>query len=416
MLDWDKWQEIIAVARKNRMRTALTVFGVFWGMLMLLAMLGFGDGLQRGVSSNMRGFATNSVFVWGQRTSLPFAGLPPGRHVEYDNDDVAAMRSKIDGLQYLAPRNQLGGFRDGDNVTHGSKTGNFQVMGDYPDIINIQSVRFEKGRFINDLDIAQRRKVAVIGKQVADLLFDRGDDPVGQYIRIQGVYFQVVGVYRARAKGDMGDRQETTINIPFTTFQQAFNFGNKVGWFAMTGKTGVSGEVLEKRVRALLAERHKISPKDEHAIGSFNAHKEFMKMTMLFRGIKIFMWIVGIMTLMAGVIGVSNIMLIAVKERTKEIGIRKAMGATPWSIISLVVQEAIVLTSLAGYLGIIAGVGLLALVGWAIPDNPVFASPQIDLSVALVCAAILIVSGGLAGVFPARQAARVNPVEALRAE
>jgi putative ABC transport system permease protein len=416
MFDVDKWQEIIATARKNRLRTFLTVFGVFWGMLMLLMMLAFGQGMENAIRSNMRGFATNAVYVWGQRTSMPYRGLQPGRSIDYDNADVEAL-ARIDGIEHLAPRNQLGGFRDGNNVSRKSKTGNFQVMGDYPAIQYIQPLRFDSGRFINELDIAERRKVAVIGKGVYDVLFEPGEQAVGSYIKAHGVYFQVIGVFRPRGKGDRGDRQANTIHIPFTTFQQAFNYGNRVGWFSVTGEPDVSGIELEQQIRTILAKRHKIHPDDKHAIGSFNAQKEWNKVSTLFRGIQIFVWFVGMMTLLAGVIGVSNIMLIVVKERTKEIGIRKALGATPWSITSLILQESIVLTSLAGYAGLIAGVGLIeglsAVVG---PDNEFFATAQIDINVALLGAAVLIVGGALAGLIPARHAVRINPVEALRAE
>lgn len=417
MFDWDKWQEIIATVRKNKLRTALTVFGVFWGMFMLLLMLGFGNGLETGIRKNMRGFATNSVYVWGQRTSMPYMGLQPGRSLRYTNEDTEAIAREVSGLAHFAPRNQLGGHRDSNNVTRGVKTGNFQVVGDYPAFQHIQPVRFEKGRFINENDIQERRKVAVIGKGVYDILYERGENPIGTYVKAHGVYFQVVGMFRPRQSGDQGDRAANTIHIPFTTFQQAFNYGNRVGWFSVTGKPHVSGVQLEKDIRKVLSARHKIHPEDEHAIGSFNAEEEFGKVTTLFTGIKLFVWFVGMMTLLAGVIGVSNIMLIVVKERTKEIGIRKALGAPPWSIVSLILQESVVLTSLAGYIGLIAGVGVLELVSSVIGDsNDAFANPQIDFNVALIGAAVLVVSGALAGIIPARHAVGISPVEALRSE
>ncbi|HUH04220.1 MAG TPA: ABC transporter permease, partial [Kofleriaceae bacterium] len=206
MFDWDKWQEIIATVRKNKLRTALTVFGVFWGMFMLLLMLGFGNGLETGIRKNMRGFATNSVYVWGQRTSMPHLGLQPGRSVRYTNEDTEAIAREVPGLEHLAPRNQLGGHRDSNNVTRGVKTGNFQVVGDVPAFQHIQPVRFEKGRFINDNDIEERRKVAVIGKGVYDVLYARGEDPIGTYVKAHGVYFQVIGMFRPRQSGDRGDR------------------------------------------------------------------------------------------------------------------------------------------------------------------------------------------------------------------
>lgn len=416
LLDRDTWQEIWATVRKNRLRTALTALGVFWGMFMLLLMLGFGNGLERGVTGNMRGFATNAVYVWGQRTTMPYKGLPPGREVEFTNQDIEAL-ARIPGVEHLAPRVQLGGWRDGNNVTRGVKTGNFGVMGDFPEVEVIAPMRFERGRFLNHLDLVERRKVAVIGSGVTDLLFRPGEDPIGQHLKIQGVYFEIVGTFRPRKSGMDADRAANTIHIPFTTFQQAFNFNNKVGWFAITARPEVSAARIEEEVRAVLATRHDIDPTDRHAMGSFNAEKEFRKVTTLFGGIRMFIWFVGLATLLAGAIGVSNIMLIAVKERTKEIGVRKALGATPRSIIGLVLQESIVLTSLAGYLGLIAGVGLLegmnSLVG---EDNAIFANPQVDFRVALLGTAVLVVAGAFAGIIPARHAARIHPVEALRAE
>jgi len=417
IFDRDTWQEIWATVRKNRLRTALTALGVFWGMFMLLLMLGFGNGLERGVTRNMSGFATNAVYVWGQRTTMPYHGLPPGREIEYTNDDIDAIARQVDGIEYLSPRVQLGGWHDGNNVSRGAKTGNFGVMGDFPAFEHVQSVRFDSGRFIDDLDIAERRKVAVIGKGVYDILFAPGEDPIGQYIKVHGVYFQVIGLFHARRGGEGSDRVLNTIHIPFTTFQQAFNSQNRVGWFAITARHDVSAARLEQRVREVLAARHDIDPADSQAIGSFNAEKEFTKIVTLFAGIRWFVWFVGLATLFAGAIGVSNIMLIAVKERTKEIGVRKALGATPRSIITLVVQESIVLTSLAGYLGLVAGVGLLELVSRMVGDGAeMFSNPQVDLRIALFGTAVLVVAGGFAGIIPARHAARIHPVEALRAE
>lgn len=417
MFDWDKWQEIIATARKNRLRTFLTVFGVFWGMFMLVTMLGFGSGLENGISKNMRGFATNAVYVWGRRPSIPYKGMPPGRRLQYTNEDGEAIARQVRGIRHLAPRNQLGGHRDSNNVSRNGKTGNFQIMGDYPQFQFVQSMRFDRGRFINDIDVRDRRKVAVIGKGVYDVLFAPGEDPIGSYVKAQGVYFQVIGVFRPRSTGGDADRATNTIHIPFSTFQQTFNYGNKVGWFAITGEDHVSGIALERDVRTVLKARHRVHPDDDNAIGSFNAQEEFEKVKTLFGGIQMFIWFVGIMTLFAGVVGVSNIMLIVVKERTKEIGIRKALGATPWSITSLIMQESIVLTSLAGYVGLVASVVALEVVAAvAGPDNDILANPEVDVSVALIGAAVLVVSGALAGIIPARHAVGINPVEALRAE
>jgi putative ABC transport system permease protein len=416
MFDSDTWQEIIETVRANKLRTALTAFGVFWGILMLLLMLGSGNGLENGVTRNMSGFATNAVYVWGQRTTLPHEGLLPGRWVQYDNRDVQAIRQQIDGIEHMAPRNQLGGFRGSNTVSRGDQSSSFSVMGDYPQLRYVEPMQVVSGRFINELDIIDKRKVAIIGTRVQELLFAPGEDPIGDAIKINGVYFQVIGTFTTRQTGDRGERAAQTIYVPFTTFQQAFNYGDRVGWFAITAQPHMDVSKMEKDIRALLAARHKISPQDEQAIGSFNAKEEFGKVQTMFTGIRMFIWIVGAFTLLSGVIGVSNIMLISVKERTKEIGVRKALGATPSSIVSTVVQESVVLTSLSGYMGVVVGVAILEALNRLNIESDSFTNPHVNLSVALVATATLIVTGAIAGIIPAWHAASIKPVEALRAE
>jgi putative ABC transport system permease protein len=299
-------------------------------------------------------------------------------------------------------------------------------MGDYPDLIRVEPKDID-GRFINELDMRDKRKVAVIGTTIVDELFERGADPLGDEIRINGVFFQIIGVFSVRQSGDHGERLNKTIHIPFATFQQTFNVGDTVGWFAIEAKEGVSAAVMEKRIHEVLKERHKVNPKDTQAIGSRNASEEVEKLNALFSGIAAFVWFVGVFTLLAGVIGVTNIMLIVVKERTKEIGIRKALGARPWAIVSLIIQESVVLTAIAGYAGLVAGVGLLELIGFLVGDGvggggsrrrpgASFANPEISLEAALIATAVILIAGALAGLIPARRAARIQPVEALRAE
>ncbi|MBW2254502.1 MAG: ABC transporter permease [Deltaproteobacteria bacterium] len=291
MFDLDRWTEIAVTLRSNRLRTFLTAAGVFWGMFMLVVMLGFGDGLERGIKRSMSGFATNSVYVWGRRTSMPYKGMRPGRRISYDNADAAAL-AELPGIEFLAPRNQLGGHRGGANVVRGNKTGNYSVMGDMPEFGHIQPMVFEEGRFVNHIDVQEYRKVAVIGRQVYDELFVDATDPIGQSLRVRGVYFQVVGMFHASGNDDRADRYNATIHIPFTTFQRVFNYGDHVAWFAMTGRPDVTGSDLEAEARKVLAERHKVHPDDENAIGAFNAEEEFRKITVLFRGIRLFVWFV----------------------------------------------------------------------------------------------------------------------------
>ena len=416
ILDRDNWLEIAATLRKNPLRTALTGLGVFLGIVILLVMVGFGGSLEAGVKKNTAGFATNSMFVWGQRTTKPYAGLPTNRQIIYDNGDVEAL-AKIEDIEHLSPRNQRGNFMGGSNVRYGVKTGSFQVVGDYPAAQYVQTPVMKAGRFINLGDIRERRKIAVIGTGVVDQLYE-GKDPMGTYIEANGVYFQVVGVFGTRAAGNNADNILNTIHVPFSTFQQAFNFGDKVGWFAIVVKPGRSAAAVEKEVRAVLMDRHKVAPDDPDAIGSFNVGEKFEETERVFFFISLVMWIAGTMTLFAGVVGVTNIMLISVRERTKEIGVRKALGATPARIVRMILAETIVLTVVAGYLGIVAGIAALEGFGAVLDkakDLP-FGAPPVNLTLAVSAAAVIAVFGALAGIIPAYHAAKIPPVEALRTE
>jgi putative ABC transport system permease protein len=422
MFDLDRWQEIWSTLARNKLRTALTALGVFWGIVLLLLLIGAGNGLERGANKSMAGFRTNSIFVWGQRTSMPYKGFNPGVPISFDNDDTVAIARSISGIEALAPRDSLGGFGGGAPVERGDKTGTFNVGGEVPELQIVQPLILVNGRFLDPLDLAESRKVAVIGPQVVDQLFPGGEEPVGKSIAIRGVQFLVVGVARSQASGDDGDRQNRLVQVPLSTFQRAFQRGNAIGWYAITILPDQSSAAVEKEVRALLMRRHYVAPEDEQALGSFNGEEEFRKIQSLFIGINAFVWFVGVCTLLAGVVGVSNIMLITVKERTKEIGVRKALGATPASVIGLVMQEAIVLTSLSGYAGVVAAVAILEGASRVLSNAAggggvkFFHDPTVDFQVALVATSILVVSGCIAGIMPARHAASISPVEALRAE
>lgn len=419
LFDLDHWQEIRIALVRNRARTALTAFGVFWGIFLLMVMLGSGAGLRNGVTRGFANGATNSLFLWTQRTQKPWAGLPAGRGLQLTNADVQAIRDKVPEVELVAPRNQLGGFGGGNNVTRGRKSGAFSVMGDYAEILRIQSFQVERGRFLNQLDLEERRKVAVIGTRVRDLLFERGENPVGQSIAVRGVYFQVIGVFTSSHSGDDGNRDAETIFVPFTTFQRAFNFGDRVGWMAIISRADVKASDAETRVLDVLKARHKVAPDDQRAFGHFNLEEEFEKIQGLFRGISILVWLVGAGTLAAGAIGVSNIMLIIVRERTKEIGIRRAVGARPSAIVTQIVLEAVILTASAGYLGMVAGIGLMELVAKLLPpgdSSRMFANPSVGIPEALQALGILIAAGVVAGLAPAQRALAVSPTIALRTE
>ena len=415
MFDLDKWQEIFITIGKNKLRTFLTIFGIGWGIFMIVILLGAGKGLQNGVERDFSAWSTNSGFFWSRRTTISYGGFQPGRSVRFTNKDTEMLRKQIAGMKYLAPRNQLSGFGGGDNVFYNNKTGNFSVYGDYPGYISIQRLMISEGRFINDNDIDLERKVAVIGRNVQEVLFEE-EDPIGKYIRISGVNFLIVGVFDSRRTGEQADRDTQTIYTPFTTFQKAFNYGNRVGWYAYSVKDGYKVSEVEEEIINTLKTKHSISPLDQDAIGSNNLEEEFNEISGLFQGINIFTWMVGISTLLAGVIGVSNIMLIIVKERTKEIGIRKALGATPWSIISLIIQESIFLTTIGGYVALVVGIVLIDLIAGVVPPDGFMGTPEVDIQVAVGALGLLIVGGALAGILPAMKASNVSPIEAIRVD
>lgn len=419
MFDRDKWREIWSSLAKNKTRTALTAFGVFWGIFMLMVMLGSGKGLENGVKDGMGDFATNSVFMWSRSTTVSYQGLPQGRRFNFRNNDAEALRSNLDEMDLLSARLDVRSV-DGNNVIRGLKAGAFSIFGDYPEWNEIDPVEMLEGRFINKIDMEQKRKVAVIGNRVRDVLFEKEENPIGEYIRINGVYFQVVGVFKPLSTNmNFGGDKEQSIHLPFTTTQQAFNYGDRVSWFAMTAKPGFAATQLEEKAIALLKERHKIAPEDERAIGFFNLEKEFRKMEGLFAGISALIWIVGAGTLLAGVIGISNIMLVVVKERTKEIGIMRAIGASPLKVINQIVSESVILTTLAGYTGLVMGVFLIELINKSIPQsggNQMFLNPNVDFKIAITALAILVISGLVAGLIPAKRAVSVKPIDALRYE
>ncbi|MEM6343001.1 MAG: ABC transporter permease [Bacteroidota bacterium] len=413
MFDIDKWQEIMHSLLRSPLRTFLTALGIFWGMFMLIVMMGAGNGLESGVRQDMGGRSTNSLFIWTRRTTQPYKGFQPGRRFSLTNDDYDVLPELLPKAEYICPRSDFSG-----TITRTNKTGAFEVAGDYPDIQYVEPMLISSGRFLNQLDIKETRKVCVIGKRVRELMFEEDEEPIGDYLKINGTYFQVVGVFNTRATGGRAERETQKIFVPFSTFQKAFNYGNRINYFAITAKPGESGAELEKEALAILQKRHSISPEDERAFGHYNMEEEFEEIENVFFGIRSISWIVGFFTLLAGAIGISNIMLVTVKERTKEFGIRRALGAKPFSIISQVVAEAIILTVLAGYIGLLLGMGLLELVAILIEglDTGMFGTPFIDISLALRALVILMGAGLLAGLIPAQRAVRVRPVEALRAE
>ncbi len=420
IIDIDKWHEISSVLKKNKLRTFFTAFGVFWGIFLLVIMMGSGNGLKNSVMEGFGNMATNSFFMWTQRTTIPYKGFPRGRFYNFRNSDTKALKDNIPDIKLIAPRLQAFGFRgQGDNVVRGERSGAFDIYGDTPDFNRIMPMDITKGRFINEIDLRENRKVIVIGQQVYNEMFEKNENPIGEYLRLQGVYFKVVGVVKSKQKNN-AERDERSVYMPFTTLQKTYNLGDIVGWYSITARDGVPASEVETEAKALMRKRHNIDPKDERAVGSWNMQKEFDKFTNLFGGIRILVWIVGTGTLFAGVVGVSNIMLIVVKERTKEIGIERAIGATPKTIITQIILESVFLTTMAGYIGLVVGVGLLELVNYVMvksnASSDMFSHPEINFNMAITALSVLIVSGIFAGLIPASRAVKIRPIEALRDE
>lgn len=420
MFKKDRWIEIIEVFNANPFRTFLTAFGVFWGIFILVVLLALTTGLRNGVSKDFGDFATNSMFMWGQSTSKPYKGLPKGRRVEFKINDREVLAEKIPELKYISPKAQLGGYNGANNVTRNEKTGAFTVSGDYPEFIKQQPMDITAGRFISYSDINEKRKGVVIGEGVVSSLFNKDEDPIGDYVKINGVNFMVIGTFKSPSSNG-GDAEEdaNTIYVPFTTFAQVFNLGDNVGWFAITAHDDASITALKPRILEVMRTQRTIDPTDERAIGNFDRAEAFGKITGLFDILKFVGFFVGGLILASGMVGIINILLISVKERTNEIGVRRALGATPWNIRGQIIQESLTLTILSGMTGIAAGAGVIWLMNYAISQSgPVenFANPTVNVTVLLIALVLLIVSGILAGLIPATRATQMKPVDALRTE
>ena len=419
MFDLDKWEEIRITIKKHKLRTALTSFGVFWGIFMLVVLLGAGNGLHNGVMQNFN-IAKNAVFVWTEVTSVPYAGFQAGRSIDLTNDDFGALLQER-SLKTVSPRIRVSSRFGGGQVTmkYDDNAVSYSLMGDFPQYLEIQPLWITEGRFVNRKDILEKRKIAILGRRVKDDLFQERQ-AIGEYIKINDVAFKVVGIFDSKATGEQARNDIQIVHIPATTAQQTFNMGNSIGWFAAVPETGTSGLEAEEVIKNVLRKRHKISPDDRQALGSFNVEEEFKETQGLFTGISAFSWLVAIGTILAGMIGVGNIMLIIVKERTKEIGVRKSIGAKPWSIISMIVQEAMVISGTSGYVGLVLGVALIEGISYAMKnfgiESEFFVNPEIDFQAAISAIIVLLVSGVVAGLIPGIKAAKVNPVMALRDE
>ena len=419
MFNKDRWKEIIEVLTSNMFRTILTAFGVFWGILILIILLAAGKGLENGIKTDFGDIATNTMFMWSQATSKEYQGLPKGRRFNFKIEDVSSLWENIPNLRFISPRNQLGGFRGGNNVVRGIKVGAFNVYGDYPEIIKQDPMTITSGRFINQSDINEKRKIAIIGDGVKTALYEKDEEVLGSFIKIQGVNFMVVGTYKKKSNNGDGEEGQKEIFVPFSAFSQAFNRGNDVGWMPITAVDGASITNLKEDIINLMKTNRKIHPEDTRAIGNFDLYEQYNRVESLFVAMRLIAYFVGILVLISGIIGVSNIMLIVVKERTKEIGIRRALGEDPWSIKLQILMESIFLTIISGMAGIIMGAlfiyGINTLLDSVGPVD-MFLNPSVSVGVVVTALVILVVSGLLAGFIPAQSAIKVKPIDALRAE
>jgi len=411
LFDSDTWQEIYSSIRKNKIRTAITIIGVMWGIFLLVVLLGAAKGVENNFNKLFGNFATNSVFIWAQQTSKPFKGFQEGKSLTLKMSDLQNIKSEIKGLEFVVPRHQTQAL-----TVNKFKTGTFGIFGDYPEFDKVQKRNLVYGRFINDNDIIEKKKVCVIEDEIYKQLFDKDEFPIGQYIKINDINYNVVGMYKEGQVGTGGP--QGNIHIPFTTFQQVYNRGDSIGWMMITGQSGFDITQIEADVKLLLKNLHKVHPEDERAIGSFNLGKEIAKVTGFLTGMQFLTWFVGIATLIAGVFAIGNILLITVKERTKEIGIRRALGAKPWEIKRQIILESVFLTSIAGALGIIAGGLVLMLIDATMGqgDDAALTNPTVDIPVILIAALTLVVLGTLIGLIPAHTAVSIRPIEALREE
>ncbi|CAH8281376.1 putative ABC transport system permease protein [Mariniflexile fucanivorans] len=410
LFESDTWQEVFDSFSKNKLRSILTMVGVWWGILLLIGLLGSARGLENSFNRLFGSFATNSVFVWGQNTSKPFKGFQEGKQVRLSLTDAKKVEENVEGIEFVLPRSQ-----QGTNVTRNFLSGSFQMAGDYPLLDQLQKKKLINGRFINQNDIDDNKKIAVISEDTYKQLFEKDEDAIGKYIDINGINFIVVGIFEV---GNVNMGPSTDIHIPFTTFQQIYNRGDRIGWMMITGKPDYDIKQIEEDVKLLLKNLNNIHPEDSRAFGSFNLGKEFKKFTGFLIGMQFLTWFVGIATLIAGVFAIGNILLITVRERTKEIGIRRALGATPFEIKRQIVLEAVFLTMVAGIFGIITGgwilIGLDAAFGQG--TDAVIVNASVSIAIVFIALIILVVLGSLIGLIPAFKATSIKPIEALREE
>lgn len=407
MFDLDKWQEILGNIKKNKLRTFLTAFSVAWGIFILIVLLATGQGLRNGAQSQFASDAANSIWVDGGETSMAHDGYLPGKKIQLKNSDYYYIKNNVEGVDNCSA---VYDGRAGKTLSYKNERAGFTVRSCAPDHNLLEKAKVIKGRFINENDFNEYRKVCVIGLPVQQTLF-KDEDPINKFIDVSGTKYKVIGVFSDPGKGD-NDR----IYVPLLTAQRIYNGQDKVNviWASTTQNASENSDQIVHEIRNHLARKYHFNPADMNAVGIFNNNVEYKRIMNLLDGIKMFVFIIGVFTLFAGVVGVSNIMMIVVKERTKEIGVRKAIGASPWSIVSLIIQESVFITFIAGYIGLISGIGVIEIIKYFKLEGDFFKNPEVDLSIAITAVVLIVVAGALAGFFPALKAAKVEPITALR--
>ncbi|SDQ73991.1 putative ABC transport system permease protein [Chryseobacterium soldanellicola] len=415
----DTWQEIYYSLRNNKLRTFLTMIGVGWGMFLYVSLLGAAKGMENGFDKLFSGFATNSIFLWAQNTSIPYEGFPKGRKMDLHLGDIEMLKRKITEIDYISPTNSRGNFGStGEQMSRNGKSAVYSLNGDYPIGNKISEKKLIYGRYLNDADVSQNKSVAVIGEEVYKNFFDskKNENPLGKSINVKGIFFNVIGVFRVKKGG--GFENDQTVYIPLSTFTKMYNDGDKINVFAIVSKPTADLKIVEDKVKAELKKKNKVSPEDTNAFGSFNLGKEFSKLTGFLSGMQLLTIIVGTLTILAGVIAISNILLITVKERTKEIGIRRALGAKPSEVRNQILLESVVITLSSGLLGFMSGIFVLMILDMLTQNQDAFPfyNPTVDYGNVFSAMAVMVVLGLIIGMIPAQRAVKIRPIEALRTE
>jgi putative ABC transport system permease protein len=416
----DTWQEIYYSLRNNKLRTFLTMIGVGWGMFLYVSLLGAAKGMENGFDKLFSGFATNSIFLWAQKTAIPYEGFPKGREVHLNLSDMDMLKRKVTAIDYISPQNARGSFTGtpGESMSRNGKNGTYSLTGDYSVGNKISEKKLIFGRYINDADVQGNKNVVVIGEEIYKNFFDakKKENPVGKQVNIKGLFFNVIGVFRVKKGG--GFENDQTAFIPLSTYTKMYNAGDQIDMFAIVSKPNANVNGVEEDVKQVLKTKNKVSPEDTNAFGSFNLGKEFKKLTGFLTGMQLLTIIVGTLTILAGVIAISNILLITVKERTKEIGIRRALGAKPAEVRNQILLESVVITLSSGILGFMCGIFVLIILN-AVTQNQdefPFYNPTVNYGNVFGAMAVMVVLGLIIGMIPAQRAVKIRPIEALRSE